>query len=110
MKNGQVASVIDSLSKQIRDAGKNPKIYSSSWDLAEECRTDTKGVTPCYGAVVFHSSPTEGSNESSTGFWNYTLRGDGSTYADMRNDMNGPEKYLLPLQRALDMESFDNHR
>ncbi|CAO2648284.1 Nn.00g075510.m01.CDS01 [Neocucurbitaria sp. VM-36] len=113
MKNGEVGSVIDSLSKQIRDAGRSPKLYANNWALAEECRTSTKGVSPCYGAVVFHSSPSEGSNESSIGVWNYTLRGEGSSwggYADIRNDMNGPEKYLLPLQRALDMEIIQRSR
>lgn len=41
---------------------------------------------------------------SGPGIWNYTLRGEGSGFADVRNDGNLPEKTLLPLQRALDME------
>ncbi|KAH7372040.1 hypothetical protein BKA66DRAFT_180011 [Pyrenochaeta sp. MPI-SDFR-AT-0127] len=108
MKNGEVSSVIESLQKQLADAGKAPRLYSDSWALAGECRTSTKGVSPCYGAVVFHSSPSSGSIESKAGTWNYTLRGSGSAYgsgsADIRNDMNGPEKDILPLQRAVDAE------
>ncbi|KAF1844873.1 P-loop containing nucleoside triphosphate hydrolase protein [Cucurbitaria berberidis CBS 394.84] len=104
MKGGEVASVIDSLSKQISEAGKSPKTYNSSRALAEECRTDMKGVSPCYGAVVFHSSPSERSNDSSMGFWNYTLRGEGGSPANVLSDMNAPEKNLLPLQRAVDTE------
>lgn len=108
MKGGEVSSVIDTLSKQIRYNGKTPKLFSDSASLAQDCRTTTKGVSPCYGAIVFFSSPSESTNISSSGIWNYTLRGEGSSYgggfADIRNDQNGAEKYLLPLQRALESE------
>ncbi|KAH7411590.1 hypothetical protein DE146DRAFT_241928 [Phaeosphaeria sp. MPI-PUGE-AT-0046c] len=107
MKDGDVGSVIESLAKQVRDAGKTPKNYNSSWDLAQDCRTNDKGIEECYGAVLFWSSPTQGTNESRPGVWNYTIRGQGSSYGssvDMRSDKNGVEAKLLPLQRALERE------
>lgn len=105
MKGGEVSSVIDSLSQQIRAAGKSVKLYEDSWDLALECRTNEKGISPCYGAVVFFSSPSEETSSSSKGQWNYTIRGgDTSESVDIRTSNNYPERYLLPLQRAVDSE------
>lgn len=105
MKGGDVSSVIESLSKQVREAGKTPKTFENSSDLAGECRTSTKGISSCFGGVIFHSSPTQSSEESSAGTWNYTLRISGSTgQIDIRNNNNGPEKDLLPLQYALETE------
>jgi ATP-binding cassette subfamily A (ABC1) protein 3 len=105
MTGGEVEAVIHSLSQQVRDAGRTPKQYTSSWALAQDCLTDLKGVSPCYGAVIFYSSPNQGTNESRPGAWNYTIRGQGSSYGsnvDVRGDMNGAEVYLLPLQRELE--------
>ncbi|KAG9200609.1 hypothetical protein G6514_006787 [Epicoccum nigrum] len=104
MKGGEVASVIDALSQTIRAAGKTPKIYKDTRDLALECRTDDKGTTPCYGAAVFFSSPTEGTNYSSQGNWNYTIRGSDGGSADVRSSDSTPERDMLPFQMALDTE------
>jgi hypothetical protein len=106
MKGGEVASVIKSLSQRASAAGKVPVIYKDSWELALECRTDDKGQSPCYGAVVFFSSPTENTNISSSGYWNYTVRGVSSMYgsADVRTSNNGVEKAILPFQQAIDQE------
>ena len=102
-----MGSVVDSLSRQVSDAGKTPRHYENSWAMAQECRTDTKGVSPCYGAIIFFSSPSQSTNESSQGVWNYTIRGQGAVWAgsaDVTSDTNGPEVDLLPLQRALEQE------
>ncbi|KAH7089962.1 hypothetical protein FB567DRAFT_315520 [Paraphoma chrysanthemicola] len=107
MKDGDVDSVIGSLSRQIRDAGKTPVNYNGTSAMAQDCVTNTKGVSPCYGAIIFHSSVNQGTNESSPGFWNYTIRGQGSVWGasvDVTSDRNGPEIDLLPLQRALERE------
>jgi ATP-binding cassette subfamily A (ABC1) protein 3 len=107
MKGGEVSSVIDSLSSQVRDYGGTPQLFDSVEDLAMICRTGTSGGSPCYAAVVFHSSPSEGA-DSSTGTWNYTLRSVGSSwgggFADIRSSTDGPQGSLLPLQRAVDQE------
>ncbi|KAH8716914.1 hypothetical protein GQ44DRAFT_829766 [Phaeosphaeriaceae sp. PMI808] len=107
MTSGDVASVIDSLSQQVRDAGRIAKHYNDSWALAQDCRNDEKGVSPCFGAVIFYSSPSQGSNASSQGVWNYTIRGQGAVWAstaDITSNKNGPEVDLLPFQRALEGE------
>ena len=64
------------------------------------------GTSPCFGAVAFHSSPSESSNASHTGIWNYTIYGQsgGWSLEDVRHDMNKPERDILPLQRAVDAE------
>jgi ATP-binding cassette subfamily A (ABC1) protein 3 len=105
MTGGEVEAVIHSISQQVSDAGKTPKQYNSTWELAQDCLTDLKGSSPCYGAVIFYSSPNQGTNESRPGAWNYTIRGQGSSYGsnvDVRGNMNGAEVYLLPLQRELE--------
>jgi ATP-binding cassette subfamily A (ABC1) protein 3 len=107
MKGGEVSSLIDSLSSQVRSYGGNPQLFEKSEDLAQTCRTGTSGGSLCYAAVVFHSSPSEGA-DSSAGTWNYTLRSVGSSwgggFADIRSSINGPQGSLLPLQRAVDQE------
>jgi len=104
MKGGEVSSVIDSLSQKVRAAGKTTKLYNDTWDLALDCRTDEKGATPCYGAVVFFSSPTQGTNVSLPGNWNYTIRASEGGAIDIRTTTNNMERDMLPLQRALDQE------
>jgi ATP-binding cassette subfamily A (ABC1) protein 3 len=102
---GDVSSVIESLSKQVREAGKIPKRYNDSWALAQDCRTDDKGASSCFGAAIFFSSPTQGSKDSRPGTWNYTIRGQGDTYGaavNVGSNSNGAEISLLPFQRALE--------
>lgn len=110
MKGGEVSSVIDILTQRISAAGKTIKLYDDTRDLALQCRTDDKGVTPCYGAVEFFSSPTEGSSFSTEGSWNYTIRGSSSGSVDIRTTNNSSERDLLPLQRAVDQEIISRSR
>jgi hypothetical protein len=105
MTGGEITSVIDSLSTTVKGAGGTPRTYSTIRDLTKDCASNDKGVSPCYGGVVFHSSPFQGSNESTQGTWNYTiLVDDSSGNADVKSNNNGPELRLLPLQRAVDLE------
>ncbi|KAF1967338.1 P-loop containing nucleoside triphosphate hydrolase protein [Bimuria novae-zelandiae CBS 107.79] len=103
---GDVSEVIESLSKTVNDAGKTPKQYASTWDLTQDCISSVGGEPPrCYGAVVFLSSPEQGTNFSSKGTWNYTVRGDPSGgWADVTKNRNNVEIYLIPLQRAVDAD------
>jgi ATP-binding cassette subfamily A (ABC1) protein 3 len=71
MKGGEVASVIESLSKTITDAGKTPKIFENGRELGKACANDNKGVSKCFAAVQFLSSPDEGSSVSPKGVWNW---------------------------------------
>ncbi|XXG95904.1 hypothetical protein Hte_002180 [Hypoxylon texense] len=97
---GDIDRVIDTLANTVTEAGKNATRLSEIGDLSYACRSSLRGVSPCYGAVVFHSSPTEGEG----GVWNYTLRADGSlgSKIDTTQDDNSAQVYTLPLQRAVD--------
>ncbi|KAF2121214.1 hypothetical protein BDV96DRAFT_609380 [Lophiotrema nucula] len=107
MKGGEIASVIESLSRTVRSAGKTPIICDKTFDLSTACASDTSGSSPCYGAIEFLSSPSEGTEYTSKGTWNYTVYGDNqarSGSVNIRSDKNGAEVYQLPLQRAVDDE------
>lgn len=97
---GEIDRVIDSVSKIVTDAGKNATKISNEDDLGYVCRSTIRGTSNCYGAVVFYSSPDEGSG----GIWNYTLRADGGLGLHFRSDKdnNDPEIYTLPLQHIVD--------
>lgn len=101
LTGGDIDAVIQDVSAQVRAAGKTAEVVQQNNDLLTSCASSLRGATACYGAVVFHSSPTEGSS----GTWNYTLRADGAfgerIFVD-RTD-NDVEIYVLPLQRAIDL-------
>lgn len=97
---GDIEAVINSVSAVVTQAGKTVEVVQQDVELLTSCASSLRGATTCYGAVVFHSSPTEGTS----GIWNYTLRADGAfgerIYVD-RTD-NDVEIYVLPFQRAID--------
>ncbi|KAK3900763.1 hypothetical protein C8A05DRAFT_35591 [Staphylotrichum tortipilum] len=98
---GEIEDVINGLASVVRGAGKNATVLATEDDLPYICRASLRGVTPCYGAVVFHGSPSEGRG----GIWNYTLRADASLGAGRINveiDTNDAQIYLLPMQHAVD--------
>ncbi|KAI4612446.1 hypothetical protein J4E80_007179 [Alternaria sp. BMP 0032] len=109
MKGGEVSAVIDTLSRRISAAGKTPELYDDTRSLAVVCRTDNEGNSPCYSAIVFFSSPTEGTNESSAGYWNYTIQGLTTPYGpmDITSTSNAIEVATSPLQRALELEIIE---
>jgi ATP-binding cassette subfamily A (ABC1) protein 3 len=108
MKGGEISSVIESLSRTVTEAGKVPKLFEDIDKLSRECSNNLNGVTDCYGAVVFLSSPAQGSEVSDKGTWNYTIRGSSGISSpssiDVTNDNNAVEIYQLPFQRAVDAE------
>lgn len=100
LSGGDIDRVIDTLAQTVDDAGKNATRLEDPSELGYVCRTSFRGTTPCYGAVVFHSSPDEGNG----GIWNYTLRADaafGLGY-EVDQDNNDAQVYTIPLQRAVD--------
>ncbi|KAK3956806.1 hypothetical protein QBC32DRAFT_226994 [Pseudoneurospora amorphoporcata] len=109
LRGGEIDRVIEELATIVRDAGKNASIAESEQELVLTCRASLRGVTPCYGAVVFHSSPDEGPG----GIWNYTLRADsalGTGKINVDKDDNDAQVYMLPLQRAVDTAITRNGR
>lgn len=97
---GDIEAVIGNLSAQVRAAGKTVEVVQQDSDLLTSCASSLRGATTCYGAAVFHSSPTEGNSSA----WNYTIRADGAfgdrIYVDKTD--NDIELYILPFQQAID--------
>ncbi|KAI0878698.1 hypothetical protein GGS24DRAFT_371499 [Hypoxylon argillaceum] len=100
LAGGDIDRIIDTLADQVTDAGRNAVKLSDLSDLTVTCRSTLRGSSSCYGAVVFNSSP----NEGTSGIWNYTLRADGALGSRIfvDQDDNDSEIYTLPLQRAVD--------
>ena len=97
---GPISAVINALSSQVQTAGKNVVVVHNSESLGSVCPVTLREVTDCYGAIIFNSSPSEGSG----GDWNYTIAlspGLGSKI-DVRSAMNDVQVYNIPLQRAVD--------
>ncbi|ORY11414.1 hypothetical protein BCR34DRAFT_601365 [Clohesyomyces aquaticus] len=97
---GDIEKVINNVSSTVRSAGKTVVLIEQDVELLTACASSLRGASTCYGAISFHSSPTEGSG----GGWNYTLRADGAfgerIFVDRTN--NDVEIYVLPFQRAID--------
>ncbi|OHE99923.1 ABC transporter [Colletotrichum orchidophilum] len=100
LSGGDIDRAIATISAQVSAAGKNATTITNSSDLGSICRSSFRATTSCYGAVVFHSSPTEGNG----GLWNYTLRGDGAFGSSfkVKNHDSDIQVYTLPLQHAVD--------
>ncbi|KAF2013622.1 nod factor export ATP-binding protein I [Aaosphaeria arxii CBS 175.79] len=97
---GDIEQVINNLADTVRGAGKIAQVAEQDSDLLTICESSLRGASTCFGAINFHSSPSEGEGQG----WNYTLRADGSLgdriFVDRTN--NDVEIYVLPLQKAVD--------
>ncbi|KAF2280775.1 P-loop containing nucleoside triphosphate hydrolase protein [Westerdykella ornata] len=97
---GDIENVINKVSDTVREVGKNVRVVQDEVELLTICRSTLRGASTCFGAAMFHSSPTEGDRH----IWNYTLRADGALgdRVFVNQDDNDVEIYILPLQRAID--------
>ncbi|KAL8757044.1 MAG: hypothetical protein Q9184_004312 [Pyrenodesmia sp. 2 TL-2023] len=97
---GNIERVISEVADTVRAQDKIVQIAANEDDLLTICRNSLRGVSHCYGAAVFYSSPTEGPG----GMWNYSLRADGGLgiKIDTTNANNDAEVYPLPLQHTID--------
>lgn len=97
---GEIDTVIGQLSDTVRAAGKDVQVLSNDTALETVCRSSLRGVTQCYGAATFVSSPREGP----LGRWNYTIRVDGALGSRIfvDQDANDAQIYILPFQHAID--------
>lgn len=99
---GDIESLINGISNTVRSAGRQVEVVENDIDLLTQCRSSLRGVSTCFAAANFHSSPNEGPG----GIWNYTLRADGAfgerIYVEKNN--NDAEIYILPIQHAIDAE------
>ncbi|KAL2115959.1 hypothetical protein VTJ04DRAFT_10214 [Mycothermus thermophilus] len=99
---GEIEEVIAELTAVVENVeGKRAVVLKDEDELPVVCRASLRGVTPCFGAVVFWGSPSEGDG----GLWNYTLRADavlGVGRIDAEKDTNDAQVYLLPMQHEVD--------
>jgi hypothetical protein len=70
---GAIDQVIDIISKPLLEDGRDVVKQPDTSTLTALCPSTLRGNTPCFGAVEFYGSPTEGPNP----YWNYSLRADG---------------------------------
>ncbi|EFX05787.1 ABC transporter [Grosmannia clavigera kw1407] len=101
LSGGAIDAVIDALVPVVEAAGSKVVRLTDDNQLDTICHSSLRGVTSCYGAVLFASSPSEGD----AGIWKYTIRLDGALGAGKINidkSDNDGEVYALPLQHALD--------
>lgn len=98
--SGDIEKVIRSLSDTVRGAGKTPITTEQDVDLLTLCRSSLRGASTCYGAISFHSSPSEGDGMG----WNYTMRADGTfgIRIYVHDEDNDVQIYTLPFQNAVD--------
>ena len=97
---GDIDHVIASVTAPLHAAGKDVVVLAHDTDLLTTCRSSLQGVSHCFAAAVFYSSPTEGSG----GIWNYTIRVDGALGGkiDVGKTKNDAEIYTIPLQHSID--------
>lgn len=97
---GDIDRVIYLVAGEIRAEGKVVELLVGERDLLTACPTSLRGISNCFGAAIFYSSPSEGPG----GLWNYSLRADGGLgrKIDMTKSNNDVEIYPLPLQHAID--------
>lgn len=97
---GDIDRAINALIPVIEGAGATASVLTSQEQLLTVCRASLRGVTPCYGAVVFNASPREGTG----GLWNYTIRADGSLGVgkiNVKKITNDAQVYMFPFQQAI---------
>jgi ATP-binding cassette subfamily A (ABC1) protein 3 len=68
---GEVDTLIASMQSELQGRGE-VVVISDQVDLRTECRQSLRGVSLCFAAVVFESSPNTGEG----GTWKYIIRGD----------------------------------
>lgn len=94
-----VRSVINELTKTFQDGNRQVHVVRDRSDLLQLCPSSSRGISPCFGAVEFHSSPDQGD------IWRYTLYQDGDIgqSIDVLSVTNPIQVYTIPLQHAIDV-------
>lgn len=101
---GDIDKVIEQVASTARgDRGQRVEILHNPDDLLTLCKSSLSGVTKCYAAAEFYSSPSEG------GIWNYSIRVDGSLgyKINVKNNNNDAEIFPVPLQHTIDAAIAD---
>jgi ATP-binding cassette subfamily A (ABC1) protein 3 len=101
---GDIDRVIEQVSSAARGTnGQIVEVIHNPNDLLTLCKSSLSGVTKCFAAAEFYSSPNEG------GIWNYSLRVDSSHgyKINVENNKNDAEIFPIPLQHAIDSAIAD---
>ncbi|KAF2188242.1 P-loop containing nucleoside triphosphate hydrolase protein [Zopfia rhizophila CBS 207.26] len=96
---GDIDRVIDHVAAAATgNDGQVVEILHHPDELLSLCRSSLQGITKCFGAAEFYSSPSEG------GIWNYSIRIDGSLgfNINVKKNNNDAEIFPIPLQHAID--------
>lgn len=105
LAGGNIDKVLDDVASTVKNANSRVSIVhvQDEREIVGECRSTLRGVTECFNAIVFRSSPDEGHG----GVWNYTIRTDSAFYVEPlriqvdRGD-NVAQVYLIPSQHMVD--------
>ncbi|OAA79375.1 ABC transporter [Akanthomyces lecanii RCEF 1005] len=102
---GNIDKVLDDVADAVSSANTGVSVIRASDEshLLTECRSSLRGVTTCFNAIVFRSSPDEGSG----GIWNYTIRTDASFFQEtyriqVDKGDNVEQVYMIPTQHIVD--------
>ncbi|KAI9828339.1 MAG: hypothetical protein M1832_002767 [Thelocarpon impressellum] len=98
--SGDIDRVIQQVAEPVRASGKDVRLARNPAELIDICPGTIAGVSTCFAAAVFYSSPNEGPG----GLWNYTIKTDiGLGFrVDVRKNNNDAEIYAVPLQHSID--------
>ncbi|KAF4424492.1 hypothetical protein F53441_14227, partial [Fusarium austroafricanum] len=108
LNGGNIDKVFNTVEQQFKDAAESVSVdfavvrAKTEDELTDNCPSNLRGVSRCFGAIVMTSSPDEGTG----GNWNYTIRADGAfelAPAKFRvSKSNDQQIYIIPLQHAVD--------
>ncbi|KAK8143650.1 hypothetical protein G3M48_006937 [Beauveria asiatica] len=102
---GNIDKVLNDVANTVQNANAGVAIVrvGSEREIPGQCRSTLRGVTACFNAIVFRSSPDEGNGA----IWNYTIRTDAAFYQEpmkIRVDKgdNVEQIYMIPTQHMVD--------
>ncbi|KAK9328130.1 hypothetical protein V1520DRAFT_12298 [Lipomyces starkeyi] len=99
--DGDVTDIMRDIMRIATSGIPSDQVIELSFDAKDQvntiCRQNLRGYSNCYGAVEWHLADPIGE------LYNYTLRGNaGMRFINVNGHNSDVEKYILPLQNALD--------
>jgi hypothetical protein len=94
---GEVDTLIATMERELSPMGQ-VVVLEQQDELRKECKQSLRGVSLCFAAVVFESSPNTGDGEG----WKYILRGDlalSNGRVNVEKHDNGVQEYVCPRLR-----------
>ncbi|KAK9377645.1 uncharacterized protein V1513DRAFT_434837 [Lipomyces chichibuensis] len=99
--DGDITDIMRDIMRNATSGIPSEQVIELSFDEKDQinsiCRQNLRGYSSCYGAVEWHSA------DPIAELYNYTLRGNaGMSFINVNGHNSDVEKYILPLQNALD--------